>query len=135
MSAASQMQGARLEFVVRELKGKITRPVTVFDVKQKKLVHTLRSVDAGYMVYLPNGHSYRLTRKELVRRGYDRQPEVLNFDKVTDTKSPAGRFKFAVNMEIRSKAWTELEDEVIKACVRKHGPVIREEKVDDKQAA
>ncbi len=101
MSANSQMKGARLEFVVRQLKGKRTKVAHSFNPKTRKIEATKTEEDAGYMLYLPSGQSYRLSATELVERKYDRQPEIINLDKVQDTKTPAGRFKFALDEKRR----------------------------------
>lgn len=124
MAANSEgMKGPRLEFVVRPLKGKVKATRHGFNSAKKKIETVQVTEDAGYLVYLPNGHSYRLTKAQLVKHGYDRQPTILNFDQVNDVKTPAGRYKFAMDDVQRKKAWIELEDQVIKACIRRHGPV------------
>lgn len=124
MAASSEgMKGPRLEFVVRPLKGKRKKPYHSFDPVKKKIVSVLNDEDAGFLVYLPNGHSYRLSKSELEKHGYNRQPTILNFDQVNDTKTPAGRYKFAMDDKQRKEAWKELEEQVIRACVRRHGPV------------
>lgn len=120
MSVTNGMQGARLEFVVRRLSQPITRAKVKYDKKQKRIVEETKQVE-GFMVYMPNGCSYRLTATELVKKGFDRQPAILNLERVTGTDTPAGRFKFAINDEARQKAYRELEDLVVKACTRKHG--------------
>lgn len=125
MSAVTQMKGARLEFVVRPLKGKVKTVKHSVNPKLKKIEQTIIEEEGGYIVYTPMGNSYRLTQAELVKRGYDRQPSILNFDRVNDTKTPAGRFKFALDPDARKKAWSDMEDEVIRACHRKTGPVIK----------
>lgn len=121
------MKGPRLEFVVRELKGEVSRPH--HSMNGKKIETVLAKEPAGYLVYLPSGQSYRLSRDELVKRGFDRQPSIINFEMVQDTKTPAGRYKFAMDDKTRRAAWKLLEEEVIKSCVRRHGPVtaIKEE--------
>lgn len=122
MAAGTEgMKGPRLEFVVRELKGEVKKPH--HSMKGKKIETVLAPEPAGYLVYMPNGQSYRLTKEELVKRGFDRQPSIINFEGVQDTKSPAGRYKFAMDDKTRKIAWRALEDEVVKACVRRHGPV------------
>lgn len=121
MSASHIMQGARLEYVARKINGTVTQHTIEWDKKQKKLVRKTKQVGDCYMVYLPTGHSYRLTAKQLIDNGFDRQPTILNFERVNDQKSPAGRFKYAINEEMKMKAWRELEDQVVKLCDRKHG--------------
>jgi hypothetical protein len=132
MAASSEgMKGPRLEYVVRPLKGKVKTPHHSFNNKTRQIETTLVNDDAGYLVYMPNGHSYRLSKEQLLKRGYDRQPTILNFDQVNDTKTPAGRYKFAMDDAMRKRAWVELEEQVIKACVRRHGPVSPEVIKDD----
>lgn len=128
MSLTEGMKGPRLEFVVRELKGEIKRPHHT--VKGKKIETVLVPEPAGYIVYMPNGHSYRLSREQLVKRGYDRQPSIINFEQVQDTKSPAGKYKFAMDDRQRKVAWKALEDEVIKSCIRRHGPITASKEVE-----
>lgn len=134
MPAFGQMQGARLEFVVRPLKGKMNRPV--HKMVNGKIEAATKSVDSGFIVYTPMGQTYRLTKEELVKRGFDRQPEIMNFDQVKDTKSPAGRFKHAMTDLQRKQAWSDLEKQVIRSCERKHGAIVKEkEEVNDSAAS
>lgn len=145
MSALHMMQGARLEFVCRKINGNVTKQKMVVKEHKKKgsdgkekITHTFatKSVEEGdaYMVYLPTGHSYRLTADQVVKQGFDRQPNILNIERVNDTKTPAGRFKNAINMEEREKAWCELENEVIKLCTRRAGKAERSaEEVETKE--
>lgn len=135
MAGLTTMKGARLEFVVRKIDGKIKLPVHSFNPKTKKIEATAREVDAGYIVYMPSGHSYRLSKSQLVKKGFDRQPKIMNLDKVNDTDTPAGRFKHAIDMDARKKAWEDLENDVIKSCVRRHGPVINKETENVAEAA
>jgi len=137
MSVAIDLKGPRLEFVLRPIEGTLVRNKHSYDPKAKKIVVTPTKQEGGYMLYLPTGHSYRLTKKEAMKRGFlNRQPAVLNLDKANDTRTCYGRFKLAINPEEREKAWREMEDEVIKNCVRKHGPVInKEELIHERKAA
>lgn len=125
-------RGPRLEFVVRELKGNRTRVTRKMTGTVKKLANggektnykmeeVPKKEPAGYMVYFPSGNSTRLTRKELLQRGYDRQPAIINFEQVNDTKSPAGRFKYAIDEKTKALAYKQLEEQVIKACKRRGG--------------
>lgn len=135
MSATSQMQGARLEFVVRSVKGKVKRPVHSWDPEAKKIVTEMKEQAGGYIVYTPFGQSYRLTNEEFLRRRFDRQPKILNFDRVNDTETPAGRYKHAMSDAARQAAWKDLEQEVIRLCVRRHGPIMTKEADNVEQAA
>lgn len=115
------MKGPRLEFVVRPLKGNFNR--AKHKVVNKKIEVSFEKEPAGYIVYMPNGSSYHMSHKELLKHGFDRQPSIINFETVNDTKSPAGQYKFAMDDKQRKVAWAALEEQVIKACHRRHGPV------------
>lgn len=121
MAVMNDMKGARLAYVCRPLKGKKKHRVHAWDSDAKKLVSIETEIEAGYMLYTPSGHSYRLTEQQVIRRGFDAQPEILNFDAVNDAKSPAGRFKFAINDETRKAAWRQMEEQVIALCKRRGG--------------
>lgn len=132
MSASSQMKGARLEYVLKEIKGQVTKVVTSYDKTAKKLVHKEKTskADTHYMLFTPNGNCYRLTHKEVVRRGLNKQPAIMNLDRVNDVSTPAGRFKFAINDAARQAAYAELENEVIRLCTRRTGHISLEGNVD-----
>lgn len=122
MAANSEgMKGPRLEFVVRPLKGNFMRPK--HRVVKKKIETHFEKELAGYVVYMPNGTSQHLTHKQLLQHGFDRQPSIINFETVNDTKTPAGKYKFAMDDKQRKAAWALMEQQVIKACQRRHGPV------------
>jgi|SRR6478752_2077947 len=129
------MRGPRLEFVVRPAKNKVMRAKVSFDPTSRKNVERVVEIDEkAFIVYMPNGHSYRLTASELARRKLDRQPSIISFETVNDTTSPAGRYKFALNDEQRQKAWRDLENQVIRSCQRRHGPVENKEEVHAESA-
>lgn len=127
-AGSESIQGPRLEFVVRELPGTVLRMKYVAPPTKKQIeanpdldgvmsntaVETLEP--AGYMVYLPTGQCYRMSGKELVQRGFDREPSILSFEQANDQKTPAGRFKLARNEPSKEKAWRELEEQVVRAC-------------------
>ena len=122
--AMGMNSGPRLEFVVRRLKGTVKRRKAVFEKKSRKIKYALVEEAAGYMVYLPNGNAYRLSDKELRRRGYDREPNILNFEKINDKNTPAGMFKFGRTEALREKGWRLMEDQIIRNCRRNVGPMI-----------
>lgn len=134
MSATSElMQGCRLEFVVRKLKGTVTRTIHTPPPTKKQIeedpdlagksanepVATI--MEAGYMVFMPSGQSYRLSEKQLIARGFDRPPNILNREAARDNSTPAGRFFLAMREADRNKAYKEMEDEVIKKCTGRIG--------------
>lgn len=129
-------RGPRLEFVVRELPGKRKRAIHGWDAKKKVITEKAVVEPAGYMIYFPNGTCYRLSQQELVARGYDREPSIINFELVNDTKTPAGMFKYAQNEQTKKAAYRKLEDQVIRACKRRAGPSENnEESEHDAEAA
>lgn len=151
MPAGSEsLQGPRLEFVVKPLPGTVNRikhkaPPTKEAIKAdpslaKDMSNQKIEVEqpAGYMVYLPTGFCYRMSREELVRRGFDRQPNILSFEQANNTKTAAGRFKLARDERARQAAWNEMEQEIIKACQGRYGNVaalIEDYNPDEKVAA
>ncbi len=130
---AESLQGPRLAYVVREIKGtiermKMTPPPSKFAKdKDPELVNDDSNVarlvkePAGFMVYLPSGHCYRMSQKELLRRGFHKPPTILSLDQANDTQTAAGRFKLAITEGERKKAYAEMEAEVIKNCVKQVG--------------
>lgn len=105
--------GPRLEFVLRELTGTVKRRKHRFDKEAKQIVSEDVLQPAGYMLYLADGHSYRLTADQVRKRGFNREPAILNLEKANDPKTPAGRFKLAITESARRKAYTEMEQEII----------------------
>lgn len=136
MPAGSEtLIGPRLSFVVRKLPGTIKRtkykaPPTEEAVKENPALkkdlsnHAVEvTEDAGYMVYLPNGGAYRLSASELIKRGYDKEPEFLGYEQANDQKTAMGRYKLARTESARQKAWKEMEDEVVNVCLGRVGKV------------
>lgn len=121
MPVSNVMQGARLSFVTRKIEGPVTQFKTKWDAKLKKLTTEPVVVKDAYMIYLPTGNSYRLTHKQMMERGFDKQPTIMNMERVNKPDTAAGRFKFAINDESRQAAWRELEEEVIRLCRRRQG--------------
>lgn len=128
---SESLQGARLEFVLRELPGTVlARKIKPPPSKRKKdadpslegensNVILTELVPAGYMIFFPNGSCYRLSPEEAKRRGFlGRRPAILNLESVKDTTSPAGRFKFAVEEEEKRRGYKDMEEEMIRRCTR-----------------
>lgn len=135
MANASGLQGPRLSFVVRELPGTVLRtkykapptkaerdktPSLEGEIQNQKVVAL---EPAGYIVYLPTGSCYRLSAKQLVKRGYDKEPEIIGIEQANDLKTAAGRFKLARNDIGRQKAWADMENDIIKLCQGRSGSV------------
>lgn len=134
-TGSENLSGPRLEFVVRALPGTVSRfkhkaPPTKDQVKaDPKLAGELTNEkipvveEAGYMVYLPTGFCYRMSPKDLVRRGFDRQPNILSFEQANNTSTPAGRFKLARTEQERNRAMREMEEQIINHCQGRVGKV------------
>lgn len=118
MAAGTEREGPRLEFVLRPLPGTVVRTEARVNKEAREIEYTEAVTPAGFMLYLADGHSYRLTQKQVVARGLDREPGILNFEKANDPKTAAGRFKLAVSDTARKKAYAEMEQEVINVCER-----------------
>lgn len=130
MSVTNPVNGPRLEFVTRKVVGDVQMLKTkVTKIKGKdgaRDKHTFTTAPVAvkedvFMVYTPQGQCYRLTYDQMVKRGFDRKPTILNFEAVKDASSPAGQFKFAINDEERQKAWRLMEDQIVKLCQRRRG--------------
>jgi len=118
--AKDNLKGARLSHVLKPLKGK--RVSFKHSVKDGKVEGEKVEEDAGFMLYLPNGHSQRLTKEQVAKSGLlNSEPMIINFDQVNDNKSAAGRFKFARTDAARKAAWRELENQLIHLCDRSSG--------------
>lgn len=127
---------ARLEFVLREIKGQVPHlvhvpPPTKAQREKNPELETVnynrvneRMVPAGYMLYLPTGQMYRLSPEEAKKRGFlDREPKIIGLEQVSDTTSPAGKFKFGRTERIRENAYRAMEQEIINRCLGKVGSV------------
>ena len=112
---------ASLSFVTRPVTGTIEIEKTVFDKKERVNNKVKAIIKEAVIVFFPNRSSQVMSVKEADRRGYMAQPDIMNFEAVTDAKSPAGRYKFAMRMKDRLEAWQAMEDAVVNACVSKSG--------------
>jgi hypothetical protein len=121
MGVGTDLKGPRLEFVVRKIPGSVARQIASFDDIENKIVPIDKTQPAGFMVFLPNGHSYRMSQKELDKRGFNRTPNILGFAEANDTNTAAGRFKLAATDAERKKAYGEMEAEVVKASMNRAG--------------
>lgn len=126
-------RGPRLAYVIRPVKTKRVETTHRFDPKTRKVVavKAKEATTGGYMVYTPNGSSYRISEADMIKGGFDKPPTIINFEMVNDTKTPAGRFKFAIDEESRRKAYLEMEKQVIRACQRRGATVEKDEVHDE----
>lgn len=121
MSALTEVQGVILRYVVRELEGNITIQKAKFNTKLGENEFTEEAMLHPVIVFFPNGTSQVMERASAEKRGFLDMPQILNFDTVQDTKTPAGRFKNALTTKARREAWLQLEQAVIRNCTAKSG--------------
>jgi hypothetical protein len=116
--------GARLQYVVQKLNGKVKRHVHSWENNeiQRKVVDE----PAGYMVFFPKGHAIRI--RDLTRLkhfGLDKPPKIANLGEgMVDPNTPLGRVMMSQEEGDRALAWSELEKEVIAMATAKTGPNI-----------
>ncbi len=123
MSMTSEMKGPRLEFVVYKLPGTVERETFLLDADTGQNTPTTETVEAGYMVFTPMGSCQRLSKEQLSKQGYNREPVILSRDKAAGSKGAAGEFVNALTETARKKAWAKMEREVISACIGKGVPI------------
>ena len=118
------MQGARLSFVVRAIKGKIKREICSYSKDAGGIRKAIKEVSAGFIVYFPMGHAIRVkdahTLKEL---GFDKKPQILDMDGIHDPNSPLGQLMTEQNEEKRAGAYLDMEQQVVNLVTRKCGPI------------
>jgi hypothetical protein len=112
---------AKLSFVTRLVTGDIVSEKTTFDTKLRENVKTKTKVKDPVIVFFPNRTSQVMCSSEAERRGYLETPEIMNFESVTDQKSVAGQFKFAMHTKQRMDAWQQMEDRIVGDCISKSG--------------
>lgn len=120
--------GARLAFVAKPLKGKVTRTVCKY-VKGEGIVQEEVPVEAGYMVYCPRGHALRLTKKKLKHYRLDREPPIINMQGLHDPNSPIGKMMTSQDATVRAKGYIDMEQAVMRLATAKTGPVLTPEQV------
>lgn len=121
MSATAEVQGVVLSFVTRVVKGAIPRTLTEYDEETKELAHKEVAIKEPVLVFFPNGTSQVLSSDQAEKKGFLGSPEIINFVSVTDAKTPAGRYKFAIRDKDRHDAWLEMEDNIIRHVLSKSG--------------
>jgi len=112
---------ASLTFVTRPVTGTVKMEKTIFDKKSRENSKVAVELLDPVIVFFANRSSQVMSGKEATRRGYLQQPEIMNFESVSDAKSAAGRYKFAMRMQDKLEAWQQMEDAVISACISKCG--------------
>lgn len=132
MSVAIQMHGTRLAYVAVPIDGTVTRTVCTWD-KMHGIRHKSIVQPGGFMVYFPQGHSLRLSKKELKHYHIDGEAPMLDMKQSYNPNSPIGKLLMAQDEAARKGAFKSLEQMVIKMATRKSGPNVltREVEVED----
>lgn len=120
---------ARMAFVVIPLEGKVKRTKITFVDKTPKgakvphheMKREAREVDAGFMVYFPNGHALRLSAKRLTSLGLDKAAPIANMDGLHSPETPIGRLMLAQTNQARETAFRDLQQETIALALAKVG--------------
>lgn len=115
MSAAMQMSGTRLAYVVVQQEGEVERLYTIWDRKQKKYTREMREEPAGYLVYFPRGHVIRVKDLRTLRHYHlDKDAPIINMDGLADPNTPLGRLMLAQDTDARIRAMDDLKQMVVK---------------------
>lgn len=68
-------------YKIVEMEGPFTREISVFDEKERRIVKQPVSVDKGYMVFFPRGHSQMYyDTKSLERAGFGELVPLINMN-------------------------------------------------------
>lgn len=121
MSFGQDNAGAVLSFVTRRVKGEVLTEVSQFDEKSEKNEKKYVPLEDPVIVFLPSGSVVLLSEAEAERRGLMEEPDILGIAEVNDTKSAAGKWKYAMNDKQRQAAWLVMEKAVIRGCTSRGG--------------
>ena len=123
MAFGPDLGGARLAYVARQINGTIKTTQTRFKSDKNGGHNEQTEVDLKdpMIIFFPNRSVRVMSMKEAERLGFLEQPPILNFEAVSDQKSVAGKFKFAINDKTRYKYWLAMEQSLISGCQRKGG--------------
>ena len=113
--------GATLSFVTRRVTGEVLTEVTKFEELSEKNEKKLVPIKDPVIIFLPSGSVILLSEEEAAKRGLMDEPEILNIAQVNDTKTAAGKWKFAMSDKQRQAAWLILEKAVIRGCTSRGG--------------
>jgi hypothetical protein len=125
MSAAIQMTGTRLAYVVVPQDGTCNRMYTLWDKKQKKIVRTLMEEPAGYLVYFPRGHVVRIKDLKTLRHyKLHNEAPLINLEGLQDPRTPLGKLMLSQDANARMHAMEELRQQVIQMTKAVAGEVV-----------
>ena len=90
------------KYAVEKIDGTVKRNKMTYDVKNGGLKATIVEQDAGYMVYLPNGNSYRARNdQELKAQGFNVPAPII--DEALDGEAIPGEFATAESVDEMKK--------------------------------
>lgn len=113
--------GATLSFVTRRVIGEVLTEVCAFNEDTQKNEKKYVQVEDPVIVFLPSGSVVLLSEAEAEKRGLMDEPELIGIAEVNDTKTAAGKWKFAMNDKQRHVAWLIMEKAVIRGCTSRGG--------------
>lgn len=114
--------GPILAYVAREvISGDVFTSVTKFDAKLKENIQSEEKVKNPVVVFFPNQSCQVMSMKAAEKKGFLKQPEILNFTDASDQVSAAGRYRNALREDARLQGWNDLENDIISACVSASG--------------
>lgn len=121
MSFGQDNAGATLSHVTRRVKGEVLTETCKFNEETEKNEKRYVPLEDPVIVFLPSGSVVLLSEAEAERRGLMEEPDILGIAEVNDTKSAAGKWKFAMNDKQRQAAWLIMEKAVIRMCTSRGG--------------
>lgn len=121
MFSAEMDAGATLSFVTRRVTGKVMHSECRYDEGAEKVKVVEKEIERPVIVFFPNGGCLLMSEEEAEARGLIAEPELLNIEQINDTKTAAGKWKFAMSDEQRRKYWKIMEDSVIRLCTSRGG--------------
>lgn len=139
MSMAQSRNGSRLAYVVVPIDGTVKREVMKVVKKGKafSMERVLVEQPAGYMVYFPRGHALRIRDKEqLAHYGLDpKHVPICNLQGLSDPKSAIGQMLASQDDDTRAKAWSKLEEQVVRLATAKTGSILMPEQIAQQETA
>jgi hypothetical protein len=121
MSFGQDNAGATLSHVTRRVTGEVLTETCAFDEKSEKNEKKYVPLKEPVIVFLPSGSVILLSEEEAERRGLMDEPDIIGIAEVNDTKSAAGKWKFAMSDKQRQAAWLIMEKAVIRLCTSRGG--------------
>lgn len=113
--------GVKLSFVTRRVTGKVYTERAKFNEDTQKNEKVQVPIEDPVIVFFPSGSVLLMSEKDAETKGFCEPPELLNIEQVNDTKTAAGKWKFAMSDDQRRKYWLIMENSVIRRCTSRGG--------------